>query len=439
MHWTPLSGAKFEDVFGPSATPTRSNSRLRNRRNDRRLKARPKIEWLEGRVTPAITAGVVSSSLSSTTGSNATIGEIVRVRVVVDQDLSGNYDPTAFNVDALLPAGLRFLSGTADMALISDQGIISTLDPNGTGGLNVTGSDPTGVTPTFLIPPSAISTDPTTGALVFNTGISHVNDADANHEFIVIEYNALVTNVAGNQAAPPTTLTSTFQLFVGGQLCAQCNGAAPVTVVEPSITNLTKTAQVSANGSTATYTLTFSNTGNSTAYDVRVVDNVPTGLTLNTGSVNVVGGTGLADRSTGNTLDLSFDSIAPGSSVTITYTAAISAAAQNGQTITNTVNLDYTSLPGTNGENPNPTGSVTPGASGSETGERNGSGGVNDYFDSASAQITVNPTPKPNSISGFVFGDKNHSGDFDAGDVLFSGIMVSLQDSNGNPVHDLNG
>src|SRR5206468_3638499 len=126
---------------------------------------------------------------------------------------------------------------------------------------------------------------------------------------------------------------------------------------------------------------TFSNTGNSTAYDVRVVDNLPAGLTLDPATLQVVGGGGLTDRSTAAGLDLTFDSIAPGGAVTITYTAAIAAAARNGQTITNTVNLDYTSLPGPNGTSPNATGSNTPGASGSPTGERNGSGGVNDYVD----------------------------------------------------------
>jgi uncharacterized repeat protein (TIGR01451 family) len=441
QHWTPLSGAKFEDVFGPKGNPAHSNSRVRRRRNDRRAKARPNMEALEVRTTPSITAAVIASSLSSTSGSNVTIGEIVRVRVIVQQELSGTYAPSDFNVDATLPAGLQLLPGTVDMALVSDLGMTSTLDPTGTGGLNQVGNDTNinSITPTFLVPPSAITTDPTTGALVFNTGISNVADNDANSEYIVIDYDALVTNVASNQAAPPTTLSSTFQLFVGGQLCGVCQGAVPVTVVEPSITNLTKNVSVNAAGDTATYTLTFSNTGNSVAYDVRVVDNLPAGLTLNAGSVNVVGGTGLTDRSGASTLDLTFDSVAAGASVTITYSTAIPAADRNGQPVTNTVNLDYTSLPGDNGESPNPTGADTPGNSGDVNGERNGNGvGPNVYFDSAQATFSV-AAPQPNSLSGFVFGDVDHSGDYSAGDVLFSGITITLVDINGNPVHDING
>ena len=196
--------------------------------------------------------------------------------------------------------------------------------------------------------------------LIFNTGITDAHDDGTVSDYVVIEFNALVANVASNQAAPPTSLTTNFHVSIGGITC-DCLGKDTLTVEEPSITNLTKTAVVNAAGTAATYTVTFSNTGDSTAYDVQVVDNLPAGLTLDPASVQVVGGTGLVNNSTAAGLNLNFDSIAPNGTVTITYTAAIAAADQNGQPVTNIVNLDYTSLPGPNGTNPNPTGSVTPG------------------------------------------------------------------------------
>src|SRR5581483_5354293 len=176
----------------------------------------------------------------------------------------------------------------------------------------------------------------------------------------------------------------------------------------------------------------------------HVVDNLPAGLTLDPTSVRVVGGSGVVDRSNATTLDLTFDAIAPNAPVTIQYNAFIDPAFRNGQNITNTVNLDYTSLPGPNGDTDtttNTTGSITPGAPGSATGERTGQdgvGGLNDYVDSASATIQVSQ-PQANSLSGFVFVDQNHSGDFDAGDTLVPGAVITLQDANGNPVTDLNG
>ena len=65
-----------------------------------------------------------------------------------------------------------------------------------------------------------------------------------------------------------------------------------------------------------------------------------------------------------------------------------------GSTINNSASLTYTSLPGT-GTSSNPTGSVTPGSSGATTGERNGSGGTNDYVATSniiSTTLTSSPT-----------------------------------------------
>ena len=271
----------------PVGRAARKSSRTRRRRPSSRLT----IESLESRVTPAITASIVSSSLSSISPPDVTIGEIVRQRVVVQEPLSGTYDPTAFNVLAYLPSGLFYVAdGTADIALVSQNGIDSTLDPTGTHGLSVTGQNVNNVTPTFMLPSTSISTDPTTEALIFNTGITDAHDNGTVSDYVVIEFNALVANVAGNQAVPPTNLTTNFHVSIGGITC-NCLGTDTVTVEEPSITNLTKTAVVNAAGNAATYTVTFSNTGNSTAYDVQVVDNLPAGLTLDPASVHVVGGT----------------------------------------------------------------------------------------------------------------------------------------------------
>src|SRR5437764_397466 len=146
MHWTPLSGAQFEDAFGPSQE-ARRHKRSRRSRADKRTRVQPKLEALEQRQTPATGASVLSTSLAAGTSA-----------------------------------------------------------------------------------------------------------ADSNQ--------------AGD------VLTSNFQLFVDGNVCGPCFAGQDVTVVEPSITDLAKTAQVSADGSTATYTLTFSNAAgasNSTAYNVRVL------------------------------------------------------------------------------------------------------------------------------------------------------------------------
>ena len=58
------------------------------------------------------------------------------------------------------------------------------------------------------------------------------------------------------------------------------------------------------------------------------------------------------------------------------------------QSLLNTASLVYTSLPG-DGTTGNPTGTNTPGPAGSATGERTGTGGINDYNDTDDATVTV--------------------------------------------------
>ncbi|MFO0807861.1 MAG: SdrD B-like domain-containing protein [Gemmataceae bacterium] len=429
MHWNPLSGAKLEDVFGPFDKNIRRNRR--QARDAKRTKVDFKIEALESREVPAIDASIAATSLASTAGNNAAIGEIVRVRAAVPlaQD-GGTFDPATYNVTASLASGLTYIDGTATIALVSNGGITSTL---GTGA-NVLGSSANGVKPTFGITPVVSN-----GQLIFNTGISSIADRDANGEFAVIEFNALVNNVLTSQSG--TALNAGFSLSVGSSTGID-TGSVGVTVVEASVTDLVKTVSqaTAAPGDTLRYTLTFSNAaGAATAYNLAVLDNVPNGLQLDPSSVNVVGGTGVVNKSTPNSVAIEIDSLAPGAGVTITYSALVTAAA--GVALTADAQVQYTSLPGTNGEDPNPTGSVTPGRQASATGERRGCGcgptGLNDYRDDATSTVTIANRPtlqtsNTNVITGRVFGDTDHSGGLSTGDAMLAGIRMALYGVSGN-------
>ena len=72
----------------------------------------------------------------------------------------------------------------------------------------------------------------------------------------------------------------------------------------------------------------------------------------------------------------------------MTISATVNNNTPVGTTLPNDAYLTYTSLPGT-GSDPNPTDSTTPGASGDSDGERDGSGGLNDYFDSDDTTVTL--------------------------------------------------
>ena len=125
--WTPLSGAQFDDVFGPTRRDRQSKSRVRSRRAARRNKPQLQVENLEVRAVPTVAASVIGTSLTSTQGNNVTIGEIVRYRVATTIPFD-NTQYASLDLSAALPAGLSFLNdGTAHMALVSNTGIISSL------------------------------------------------------------------------------------------------------------------------------------------------------------------------------------------------------------------------------------------------------------------------------------------------------------------------
>jgi fimbrial isopeptide formation D2 family protein/uncharacterized repeat protein (TIGR01451 family) len=357
--------------------------------------------------TPAPVKSLVATSEAHTSGNDVAIGEIVRYRLAVR--LAESTAPNFQLVDAL-PLGLTFLNdGTARVAFVANEaGITSSTITTALPGcvnLNVTGN--TAGLPglpsssiTCPLPASAISGGPfgTGTDVTFSLGDLDNNDTDLDEEFVVVEFNALVDNsVAGSNDANDTR-NNTFTVRINGSAVGSASNSIQTRIVEPSITNVDKTASPTTGdaGDTVTFTVTYANaTGatRSTAYDVRLLDTLPAGLTLNPASVNVTlggGSAGTTNNSAGNTIDLTVSAIPPGGTVTVTYNATLAIGVTPAQAVTNTANVTYTSLPGTNGTTTNATGSSTPGAPGSDTGERNGSGGQNDHADSDPATVTVN-------------------------------------------------
>ena len=267
---------------------------------------------------------------------------------------------------------------------------------------------------------------------------SNVTDSDtndANPEYIVLEFNALVDNVAGNTTGH--TDANTFIDKANGSQSGQPR-IRSVTVVQPSITNVSKTVQSTGRdpGDTVSYQVTYSNTGNTDAFAAQLIDILPATLSLNVGSVTETlggGATGATNTSASNTMNVTIGDVPAGGTVQINYTATILSTDSAGTVIGNTANLTYASLPGSNGTTVNATGSSTPGSSGSATGERNGSGGVNSYSGSSSQSITVNSS----TLSGIVYQDLNNNGvDNGGGETGISGVTITLMGTNflGNPV-----
>lgn len=349
---------------------------------------------------PAPVKSLVATSEGHTSGSSLAIGEIARYRLQVR--VAEGSSP-AFQLRDNLPAGMLFLNdGSAKVALVSDDPGLSSSTLG--AGAQMIGNETSilTTTPSMVLPTLAISGGTGAGSTfqngddpLFSLGNLLNSDSDSNQEFVVVEFNALALNVGTNSAG--TSLANTFGVLLNGSPVGSSSNSVVATIAEPAITNLSKVALPTSGdaGDVISYSVTYSNTSAAnaaSAFDVRVRDTLPADLALSLASVSVTlsgGASGITNSSAGNTIDITIDTLPPGAVVRIDYQATLLTPVAPTQTIVNTANLAYTSLPGASGTTTNPTGSATPGAGGATDGERDGSGGINRYFGSDPASVTV--------------------------------------------------
>ncbi|NOK72260.1 MAG: isopeptide-forming domain-containing fimbrial protein [Chloroflexi bacterium AL-N15] len=360
---------------------------------------------------------VVTSEAHTSDSSNpprVAVGEIIRYRLVVR--LAESTAPN-FRIRDRLPRGLTFLDdGTARFVFVSNEAGISSDDSTidnctDTNGASSSIASSSVTCPLTGVPPSG-SSFPSGGDCYFNFGALTNADTDIDSEYIIVEFNALVDNNSASYSNDAgDNRNNIFDVLIGDSddPVAQSD-RVQVHIAEPSITNISKTILTTPSdaGDTVDYHVTFSNATDSnvsTAFDVVLTDTLPADLILNLGTITATpaGGTSVpdTDNSVGNTVDIRIESIPPGGIVTVEYQATVNSDVAASTPLTNTADVIYTSLPGPNGTSSNPTGSTTPGGSGTETGERDGSGGHNDHTDSDNEVVTLdNPaidkrTPNP--------------------------------------------
>ncbi len=310
-----------------------------------------------------------SNDSSGAGGVNAAPGEIIRYEVTIDIP-QGNMssltlvdtleagllflDPAVNNVTVRLngfnPSGATYvapdLPGNAHLA-------VQTLDP---GRINVVGQ-----------------------IVTFDFGQLTNNEADAAvAESLTIAYNVIVSNDAGTNTFRGNVLSNSAQVQVNG---LDSGGVATIdtTVVQPQLT-ITKSdggVNTADAGDVISYTLTITadNDPNAaTAFDLLISDNVPAELEILGGTLAFSGLPGYVTSSTvgavGQAMSATVDQLRPGDTFDIVFDARVRDTGGNqigaGETVNNTANLTYSSLPGAgtpNGSGSNSTGSVadTPG------------------------------------------------------------------------------
>jgi fimbrial isopeptide formation D2 family protein/uncharacterized repeat protein (TIGR01451 family) len=336
------------------------------------------VEDYQVQLLPAPTKTITATSAIHTSSSDLAIGEIVRYQITAPLP-EGTM--TNFVITDTLPAGLQFLDdGSATAVPLADTSIVSD---------------------TFTISggPFSDGTDP-----VFSFGTMTNNDTDPGVEAIVLEFNAILLNDSNNQEGETrdNSATITYDTY------SATTDPVSITIVEPilSIDKVVTAAPTDA-GDTIVYDVAVSNSNVSaisTAFDVLITDTLDSYLTLVSATLATPGYANQTENINGQAVEFLVDQLQPGDLMTMTITATVNADIPAGYTLPNTSYVTYTSLPDS-GTAPNLTGSIPPGASGENDGERNGSGIVldayNDYYtndpaetdlDTPSLSKTINPT-----------------------------------------------
>ena len=383
--------------------------------------------------TPVPLLTLVRSSEAGSSGATVVPGEVLRYRMVVQ--LPEGIAPDA-EICPALPADVRFVNdGSATVAFVADGtsgGIDSTalsgalLDRPG-GGADATAV--VSVTPSYALPSAAVRDRlgaPVAAGSVMASGDSPRfalgdltnTDCDANGEFVVIEFNAIVDNASGNIAGVDRSATFVWQ--TGGTVRATSN-AVTVTIGEPSIVDVDKRV-IAATDDAVTFELVFTHTGDQTAYDLRVLDEFAGATAVAfAGSATVSGlPPGAIDASDADTLDLRIPMLAPGESVAIRYGATLSdpsvpVAPRDAVVTYTSLSAAGTALAVTTGA-----GAVVTTTTGERTGDPADYGGAaNTYRDADAAGLAT--------IRGTVWDDTNEPNDaIDAGEARLGGVTVTL-------------
>lgn len=344
------------------------------------------------------------------------IGEIVRYRLVTTVP-EATYNNTF--IRDRLPNGMTFLNdGTTTVAFVGDNPNLFNASAFPAGDFQPPSTlfildmnQPIGsIEPTYVLDPGQISTGPN-GPPNFTQGVDPyfelgnvINlENDPDLEYIIIEFNALVNNVGGNQMNRP--LDNRFNWIFDGQIDQPRSNRVRIRVAEPDITvdKMVDVAPVDA-GDTVEFGIDISNgTGNNTTtgFDIRLIDTLDPNLILDSVTIDSApAGTTVTinPSSPPGVVDVSINRLDPNATVELTIEATVIDTASAGLMIPNEAEITYTSLPGLRGTAPNPTGSILPadpsGDPGNINGERTGQDnpnedGLNNYFDSDDVKVTL--------------------------------------------------
>ncbi|MBL4659964.1 MAG: isopeptide-forming domain-containing fimbrial protein, partial [Alcanivoracaceae bacterium] len=231
--------------------------------------------------------------------------------------------------------------------------ITDTLPNNATGSMDVVSASVisvgTNLTPTIPAPMANISP---TNVVSFDFGsVSNTADGVVNSDDqIVIQVTAIVLDAGVNSGLEILTNNVLVQYNTG----LDASDSADIEVVEPRLTiNKSSPTTTADAGDTITFTLAIANTtaenSSANAFEVNLIDTIPADYTYVGSSLSQSSGPA-ADVGTlievGGVIQASWSQFDLGDTAVITYQVTLDNTVAPEQNITNTANIDWTSLPG---------------------------------------------------------------------------------------------
>ncbi len=259
------------------------------------------------------------TSAIHTSGNNLTIGEVASFALTIT--LPEGTIPS-LTVTDFIPDGMAYVANSFSIdspisMVFSPPTVTPTATTNGTDGQDL------------VIQFGVITTTATPG-----TG----------NNILVINFNAVVLNVIGNQASLNLVNTSSYK--IGTNLPVSSN-AVTMPIVEPELT-ITKSfdgtnAPFEA-GETVPYQLVISNTSGLTAFDVVISDLAYTTVSNVTSTPTPANLVRLQNLTTGNQVKFTIDEFPSGTTLTINFDVILPTSLQVGETVENTATVTWTSL-----------------------------------------------------------------------------------------------
>ncbi|MGW8248521.1 MAG: isopeptide-forming domain-containing fimbrial protein, partial [Acidiferrobacterales bacterium] len=379
----------LEGDYGNMSAPLRANGDIAGARQYTSSAAQATVK-----IIPVLTQPKQITATSSTTLGGPpqalSIGEEVRYELTTEIPVS---ELRNLVIRDVLPAGMTCVEAPAID--------LSPFGPHASAGFRDGNGNPI-VTPVI---PTCTSTG-TNDYVEWNFGNVSITTATGTRYSLPVTFIARVLNISSNSdgvslnnGAAPSTATVSYEDEAGVSHSGSY-ASVGATVREPHITLTKSFSAASADaGDVLTVTVTATNDGNATAYNLRVLDNlVGTKMTF----LNSVSGTDPPDNIDTTTLGAnqpifswnSFNpdyAIAPGETKSFTFTVSVDANVEPGEILSNTIQASWQSL---RDQSTSLNSSGLIGVDGSAMGMRNGSlpiitGDVNDYESTATATIPV--------------------------------------------------